>query len=87
MSERIVPSVDGQDDFYHDQMAPYRWALQLQADVVDQCSQIPYVVDQANRDDLAWEIMNRLVDENAVSQDLGYAALHHWRSIYRGHHG
>lgn len=66
-------------------IAPYRWANYLEDAVVEYCSTIDYTVGQVERDDIAQDIINQRIEENAFdSAQVALDALNHWRVTYGG---
>jgi len=78
-----VPDVSGRDDFYYNQTLPYKLAVNLNAEVVRQCEMNDYTVGEAERHDLAMDIANQWLEQNAFDPaDLALEALNYWRRIY-----
>ena len=67
-----------------DQTRPYRWAGWLQDSIIEYSSMTDYTMGKADRDDLAQDILNQQVEENALTAEESQRFLHYWRRMYGG---
>ena len=87
-SPQIVPDDhEGYDSEgnYHalDTASPYRWAAYLNSLVIEQVQMWDYTVSVTDREDMATDIIDNLVNQNAFDPpSLAFDALVVWRSIY-----
>lgn len=72
--------------FFHDAQRPYRLAVDLNALLVRQCSEIAYTVTPLEREALIEDIVCEQMNEGAMTPEDAATARSYWFRIYGRRH-
>lgn len=74
-----APDIEGRDP--NPMNLFYREAVTLQERIVQYCSMSDYTIGQAERDDIAQDLINEDIEQGVEAQ-FAFEALNHWRRMY-----